>query len=68
MTKQKPSPALIAAIRAVHPSERRAAILLADRTFARDFAQLEAWGDFSTADHIEMAMDNAVAEVTCRFA
>ena len=68
MTKQKPSPALIAAIRAVQPSERQSAILLADRTFAKALAQLEAWGDFSPEAHRQMAMDAAIAEVAFRFA
>lgn len=68
MSKMKPSPALIAAIQAVQPSERRAAVLVADRTFTNALAKLEAWGDFRHSDHVEMAMDAAIAEVAFRFA
>ena len=68
MTKQKPSPELIAAIQAVQPSERRAAMLVADKTFASSLSKLTEWNDFSHADHIEMAMETAAAEVTFRFA
>jgi hypothetical protein len=68
MTKNKPSPALLAAIQAVQPSERCAAILVADKTFDTALSKLTAWGDFSHSDHVEMAMQAAIAEVTFRFA
>lgn len=59
---------MITAVKAVQPSERRAAMLVAERTFLDALAQLRAWGDFSDADHIEMAADAAAAEVAFKFA
>lgn len=64
----KPTPALLAAIHAVQPAERRAAVLVAEKTFAKALSKLTAWGDFSHKAHVEMAMDAAVAEVKFRFA
>jgi hypothetical protein len=60
--------AMISAVKAVQPSERRAAMLVAERTFLAALAQLRLWGDFSDAAHIEMAADAAAAEVTFKFA
>jgi len=68
MTKHKPSPALLAAVLAVRPSERRAAIQVADKTFTNALAKLTAWGDFNHSTHIELANQAAIAEVTYRFA
>jgi hypothetical protein len=68
MTKIAPRADLIAAINAVHPSEREGAIKVADATFAKSLAKLERWGDFSRAMHIDMAMDAAVAEIKFWFA
>jgi hypothetical protein len=64
----KPTASMIAAVRAVHPSERRAAALVAERVFSDFLATLTAWDDFSPADHVEMAGDAAAAEVAFRFA
>jgi hypothetical protein len=68
MTKQKPSSALLAAIQAVHPSRRAAAIRLADKTFASALSKLTEWDDFSHSAHVDMAMEASIAEVTYRFA
>ena len=68
MNKIAPRADLIAAINAVHPSDRAGAIKVADATFAKAFTKLEAWGDFSRAMHIDMAMDAAVAEIKFWFA
>ena len=59
---------MIEAIKAVQPCERRAAMLLAERTFHKALATLTAWGDFSHADHVEMAGKAAAAEVAFMFA
>lgn len=59
----KPSPALLATIKAIAPANRKNAIRLADRTAAQYFAKLQIFGDFSEAEHIELAFEAARAEV-----
>jgi len=67
MTKHKPSAELIAIIQDVHPFERCEAILVADKTFNDALSKLTEWNDFSPSDHVEMAMQAAIAEVAFRF-
>jgi hypothetical protein len=59
---------MIAAIKEVQPSERRAAMLLAERTFNNFLTKLREWGDFDEATHVEMAANAAAAEVAFKFA
>jgi hypothetical protein len=66
--KMKATIEMIEAIKSVQPCERRAAMLLAERTFHKALATLTAWGDFSHADHVEMAGKAAAAEVAFKFA
>jgi hypothetical protein len=68
MLKQKASPALVAAILRVQRSERIAAMQVAEKTFTEALSKLTEWNDFSHADHIEMAMEAAAAEVAYKFA
>lgn len=64
----KATPAMIAAVRAVHPTERRAAAALAERVFFASLDSLRVWDDFTPAAHVEMAGQAAAAEVAFRFA
>lgn len=59
---------MILAVKAVQPSERRAAAQLAERVFFASLAKARAWGDFNDATNIELAANAAAAEIAFRFA
>jgi hypothetical protein len=68
MTKMQVPAEMIEAVKAVHPSERRTAMLVAERTFLNYLAKLREWGDFDEDTHVEMAAGAAAAEVAYKFA